>query len=151
MRLDPEVARELPGAGFAPRLIAYVVDSIILGIIGAGLRFALTGSVDVTAKHADAFGRAKTEADFGALVVAAGLSLLAGIIYTVGFWSLRGATPGKMVMGLEVINSETGEPPGPGRALLRYLGYFVSSAPALLGFLWVILDSRHEAWHDKLS
>src|SRR5207249_7158788 len=39
----------------------------------------------------------------------------------------------------------------PGRALVRYLGYFVSSAPALLGFLWVILDSRHEAWHDKLA
>src|SRR5437016_2033211 len=120
MRLDPEVDRELPGAGFAPRLIAYVVDSIIPGIIGAGLRFALTGSVEVAARHADVLGRPKTAVDFGALALAAGLSLLAGIIYTVGFWSQRGATPGKMVMGLEVINGETGEAPVPGRALLRY-------------------------------
>src|SRR3989442_7829507 len=100
MRLDPEVARDLPGAGFSARLVAYLVDGIILSIIGAGLRYAVTGSVQVLATtHSAALGAPATrEIDWHALAVAAALSAAAGIIYTLGFWSVRGATPGKMVM-----------------------------------------------------
>ncbi len=33
----------------------------------------------------------------------------------------------------------------------RYLGYFASTIPLCLGFLWIAFDKRKQGWHDKLA
>ena len=33
----------------------------------------------------------------------------------------------------------------------RYLGYYVSTIPLMLGFLWVAFDARKQGWHDKMA
>jgi uncharacterized RDD family membrane protein YckC len=35
-------------------------------------------------------------------------------------------------------------------ALRRFIGYFISGI-LFLGFLWVLLDSRRQGWHDKIA
>jgi len=54
-------------------------------------------------------------------------------------------------MGLKVVSADGGGIISPGTAVLRYVGTFISGIALLLGYLWVIWDPKHEAWHDKMA
>ena len=47
-----------------------------------------------------------------------------GVVYFIGFWTWRGQTPGKMIIGAKVLRID-GSPVGLGRAAMRYIGYFI--------------------------
>ncbi|MDE3094373.1 MAG: RDD family protein [Chloroflexota bacterium] len=113
------------GVGFGERFVAYLVDVVILFVIDIVLRLVLGTP--------------------GALI-----GIIVGVSYFVGFWMTQGATPGKMLLGLKVVRQD-GAPVDGSTALLRYVGYIVSSIPIGLGFLWIIWDPRHEGWHDKIA
>jgi len=113
--------------GFPERLVAYLIDGAIIG--GAQLFVTLL-----------------TNQSAGAL-----LGFVIGVAYLVFFWTGTGQTPGKMAMGIRVVNAQTGDVIGVGAALLRYVGYIVSAIPLFLGFLWIIWDPKHEGWHDKIA
>lgn len=72
-------------------------------------------------------------------------------IYTFGFWMWKLATPGKMAISVEIRDADTGGVPSLPQWILRYLGYFLSTLPLGLGFLWVAFDPRKQGWHDKLA
>jgi uncharacterized RDD family membrane protein YckC len=38
-----------------------------------------------------------------------------------------------------------------GQLIGRYLGYYVSTIPLLLGIIWVGIDRKKQGWHDKLA
>jgi len=67
------------------------------------------------------------------------------------FWIYRQATPGKMVISARIVDARTGGKPTTGQLIGRYLGYYVSTIPLCLGFIWVGLDPRKQGWHDKLA
>jgi uncharacterized RDD family membrane protein YckC len=113
-------------AGFGERLVAYLIDGVILFVMELVLMLLLGQPL-------------------GSL-----LSFFASIAYTVGFWMTQAATPGKMVMGLRVIRQD-GAPIDGSTAALRYVGYIVSGIVIGLGFLWIIWDPNHEGWHDKIA
>ena len=115
------------GAGFPERLVAYIIDAIIVGVPSAIVSLLLPQALAIV------------------------IELIIGVGYVIYFWTTSGATPGKMVMGLKVVSAETGQILEPGQAVLRYVGYIVSSIPLGLGFLWVIWDENHEGWHDKIA
>lgn len=69
----------------------------------------------------------------------------------VSFWVFKGATPGKMLFKAEVVDAQTRATPDFWQALTRYVGFFVSVTPLLLGFVWVAFDARKQAWHDKMA
>ena len=80
---------------------------------------------------------------------ATGLLLL--FAYRVLFTGLKGQTPGKMLLGIKVVN-ERGEVPGMGRALVREVpGRFLSEVSLGLGYVWAAWDDKKQAWHDKLA
>ena len=62
-----------------------------------------------------------------------------------------GQTIGKRVMGIRVMDLETGAPLGFGRAAVRYVARAVSCLPFTLGYLWMLWDAERQTWHDKLS
>ena len=70
---------------------------------------------------------------------------------TIVFWYMFSATPGKMMLGIKIVDAETGQPPSTKQDIVRYLGYFVSIIPMLFGFLWVFWDKRAQGWHDKMA
>jgi uncharacterized RDD family membrane protein YckC len=78
------------------------------------------------------------------------LYLFMCMAYFTYFHGICGKTPGKMVFGLKVIR-ETGEPLTFGTAFLRWIGYFVSSLPLNLGFIWIAFDRKKQGFHDKLA
>ncbi len=67
------------------------------------------------------------------------------------FWVFRQATPGKMLIRAKIVDAKTGQKPGVEKLIGRYLGYFVSTIPPCLGFLWVAFDKRKQGWHDKIG
>ncbi|MEE2025151.1 MULTISPECIES: RDD family protein [Alkalimonas] len=72
-------------------------------------------------------------------------------IAVVLFWVYKSATPGKMLLGLKVVDASTGQHVPTGRLVLRYLGYYLASIPLLLGIIWVGFDKKKQGWHDKLA
>ncbi len=140
-------------ATFWQRLIAAVLDYLVLAILGA-----------VFAK------------------IVANLSMpdvpIVEVIYSIGFIA-AGATPGMRAMKIRVVDAE-GNDPGTTRAMLRYLipalswipGLFFVASPdvfldlgiplmivagaalfvlAFLDPLWMIWDPRKQMLHDKLA
>jgi uncharacterized RDD family membrane protein YckC len=67
------------------------------------------------------------------------------------FWIYRSATPGKMLCKIKIIDIKTGRPPSAGQSIGRYLGYYVSTIPLMLGIIWVAFDKKKQGWHDKMA
>ncbi len=79
------------------------------------------------------------------------LSYLLPAAVIITFWIYRSATPGKMIIGAEIVDAKTGGKPSTGQCIGRYLCYYLSSLIFCLGFLWVAWDRRKQGWHDKLA
>ena len=79
------------------------------------------------------------------------LSWVAPALYVIIFWNMKGATPGKMILRIRVVNSQTLGQPSLGSLVGRYFGYFLSTIPLGLGFLWVAWDKEKRGFHDKLA
>lgn len=67
------------------------------------------------------------------------------------FWLYRSATPGKLLLCMKITDADTYGKPGISQLIMRYLGYIVSVVPLFLGFFWVAIDKRGQAWHDKIG
>jgi len=78
------------------------------------------------------------------------LVLVLNLAYFTFFHGTWGQTIGKMIFGLRVVRSD-GQPLTYCRALARVLGYFLSSIPFFLGFLWIGFTSSKRSWHDFLA
>jgi uncharacterized RDD family membrane protein YckC len=50
-----------------------------------------------------------------------------------------------------VVRDVDGGPLSIGQAVIRLIGYWVSSAVLYLGFIWVLIDKRRRGWHDLIA
>jgi uncharacterized RDD family membrane protein YckC len=66
------------------------------------------------------------------------------------FTALAFATPGQSALGLRVRTLDN-QPPDTNAALWRGVGYLVSAAALMLGFVWAVFDSQGLTWHDHMS
>ena len=65
--------------------------------------------------------------------------------------SPSGQTLGKRLLGIRVMDFETGAPLGFGRAALRQIARGLSALALGLGYLWMLWDPERRTWHDKLT
>lgn len=72
-------------------------------------------------------------------------------IAVIVFWVCKSATPGKMLTKIEIIDARTGGKLSVGQSIVRYLAYYVSIIPFMIGIIWVGFDKRKQGWHDKLA
>ncbi len=79
------------------------------------------------------------------------LSWVFPIVAVVLFWIYKSATPGKMAVSVKLVDAKTGGKPSKGQCIGRYLGYYVSMLPLMLGIIWVAFDKKKQGWHDKLA
>jgi uncharacterized RDD family membrane protein YckC len=132
-------------AGLGQRLGAAGIDSAIVAI-GAALVLAPAGfywwSIDLP----------RDEVSFVPILVSVGLVALVAVLaatYYVYYWGVRGATPGKQVLGIAVQGEDGAFPIGVSRALVRLLGYLLSGAVLGLGFVMVAVDGV--GLHDRIA
>ena len=153
--LAPQMARGQE-AGFVSRLAAFVLDIAIVtmsSIVFAALISLILNffGFNVRDLSLEAPTRNMLVALQLIIIAVAGLAVLLFIpAYFVLFWALVGATPGKRILGLKVMRTD-GRPISWARAIVRFVGYWVSALPLFLGFLWILVDARRQGWHDKLA
>jgi uncharacterized RDD family membrane protein YckC len=145
----------LQPAGFVSRLLAFVVDVIIVTISSVVLGVLITLVLNffgLGAEQLKAGSSSQILQWVRALTIAlSALGVLLFVpLYFVVFWTLAGATPGKRLLGLRVGHQGQPKIAWP-RALWRYIGYFLSALPLFLGYFWVFRDRQSQAWHDKLA
>jgi uncharacterized RDD family membrane protein YckC len=126
-------------AGFWCRVAASLLDTLFLSLI----IFPILGAVYGQTYFTD------PETTTGILDIF--LNYIFPFAVVMIFWIYKSATPGKMIMGIKIVNAETGEPLTPVKLFLRYICYYVSMIPICLGFFWVGFDKRKQGFHDKLS
>ena len=134
-----ETTGELVYAGFWRRVWANVIDAVLVGLIVYPIMFAAYGK-----SYLESSALVHGPLDFLFSWVLPGIA-------TVLFWMYRQATPGKMAIGARIVDAKTGAKPSTGQFVGRYLAYYLSMAPFLLGFLWVGFDRRKQGWHDRLA
>jgi uncharacterized RDD family membrane protein YckC len=117
-----------PRASFFQRLIAILIDVILLGVVTGILEAVLGRSI-------------------GGL-----LGFALGIVYY-GYLegSASGQTIGKRALGIRVYDFKNGGPIGLSRGILRYFSRILSTIPIFLGYFWMLWDSEKQTWHDKIA
>ncbi len=73
------------------------------------------------------------------------------IVYQTFFVMQYGATLGKIVMKIRVVEVETLSTPGFLSALNRGIFRIISEMFLYLGFLWGTMNPLHQTWHDKTA
>ncbi len=123
-----------PYASFLQRLIAAIIDAILVGIVIGFLNAIIFRS-----------------GQEGNPVFINPFQIL-GWAYFIFMDVQYGATLGKMALGLRVQNETTGANLTWVDALLREtVGKILSGLPIFIGYLWMIGDAKKQTWHDKLA
>lgn len=126
-------------AGFWIRFAASLIDSLIFAIVIFPLLYIVYGAAYWNAEQG--------VSGFWDIL----LQYVFPLAVTVWFWVKYMGTPGKMALRLRVVDADTGQAISTGKALLRYIGYYLSALPLFLGFVWVGIDKRKQGFHDKLA
>lgn len=127
--------------GFWIRVLAFILDAIVLGVITSAAA-PLFGAGPVINTGPGQFG-----VNYGSNAI----GTLIGLLYMVGFWSLRGQTPGMIPFNLRVVRASDGSRPDWVISLLRYVGLIISFVVIFIGVIWVAFDGRKQGWHDKIA
>jgi uncharacterized RDD family membrane protein YckC len=115
-----------------------LIDAMVL----LGARIALTAVAWVV--FGEAAGSRPVRAALGFVTV------VAGALYWVLLHALNGQTLGKMAVGVRVVALDGG-PVGLSRAVLRLVGYWVSSIALGIGYLIAAFRADKRALHDLLA
>ncbi len=153
-------------AGVLKRLIAFIIDSIILSI-GVGILFLVIGGIfGLSGAGLASLSGEKDAVTGGAILgfvasifIAGAIAFVLSILYYVLMWKSNGATLGMKAMGIKVVDAETEGNPTGSQAFLRYLfGYFLPGVIPYVNFLAYILlaimigvDEKKQGWHDKIA
>jgi uncharacterized RDD family membrane protein YckC/predicted nucleic acid-binding Zn ribbon protein len=134
-------------AGAMARLAAAVVDHILVALIQGLVLSPLiwywwSRPVPVRLSEAPLLALVVSVA-----VVPVALVLAAG--YFVYGWGVRGATPGKTLLGIGVESSDGEFPIGAGRATVRLFGYALSSLLLGIGHFMIVFGGR--GLHDRIA
>lgn len=130
---------DLEYVGFWPRVGAALIDTLLLLFITVPLVTAIYGR-----QYWSSTDWVHGPADFL-------INWILPAVAVVLFWVYRQATPGKIAIGARIVDARTGAKPGTRQLVGRYLAYYVSIIPLMLGILWVAFDPRKQGWHDKLA
>ncbi|HTJ78921.1 MAG TPA: RDD family protein [Rariglobus sp.] len=139
--------------GFWRRVAARIIDWLILGFAGQ-IVIGVIGSAffhDTMTMMEKLKGRDPSPeqmgAIFGFLSMAAGVSIVLGVIYDCVFLRKYSATPGKLALGLALYRSD-GSPLTIGRIIGRYFAMILNNFTLGLSYLVVAFDDEKRGVHD---
>ena len=118
-----------PRADFVYRMGGFLVDSIVLGVVGQVLVYAIS-----------------------VFAVAWLISVLLGIAYHVYFIaSPSGQTPGMRLCRTRAVSVDGGGQIDVRAAFVRYIVSLISGMACFIGYLWMLWDPERQTWHDKAA
>jgi uncharacterized RDD family membrane protein YckC len=151
-RTQPATTRHF--GGFWIRFVAIIIDGIIIGVVGAIIRIPLgiagMGLGLGLGRNPDP---SQVMAALPAFMSLVGLSFLIQTAFSLGyevyFLSTKGATPGKMALGLKVTRAD-GSPVSAGLAAGRFFAKYLSLFTFCIGFIIAGFDREKRSLHDHI-
>jgi len=147
-------------AGFGHRLVAIIIDVIIIGILQSVVITPILGMIGVgVASEIQNNGGEISEAQavgmFGAIMAAVMGMWLVGMCVQILYYSILESskyqgTVGKLVMGIKVTDMN-GERISFGKGVLRAIGRVISGMILFIGYLMAAFTERKQALHDMLA
>lgn len=166
-----------PLASFGSRASAYLIDTVIMGVLvlltsgwawwlfmadywRRAMEGTMSGTPDpVTLEEASSYLQ---YLNYEYLFIAVAIMVLVQAAYGIGFLVARGATPGKMMVGISVRRVDRPGPLGFSTAFMRMLlpmslrvlwvlTCLVEVVFRALDLLWPLKDARRQALHDKIA
>lgn len=131
------VEGEFEPVGFWPRVAAYILDQLILGVVGYIIFPAPPSNITSIPEMMTLMGPRMA------------YSFLISALYYVGMNGQFGATLGKMVIGAKIVRAD-GSRIGFGIAFLRMLATIISSLTLGIGYLMVAFREDKRALHDLI-
>lgn len=120
-------------AGAGTRLGSFILDAIILNVIGWLLIFIF----------------AAIGSDVGYAV-----GSIISSIFSLGYWTYyfgNGQTVGMKVARIKLCRTDGTYPVGYRKGFFRCIGMIISLWVIGLGFLWILIDENKQGWHDKIA
>jgi uncharacterized RDD family membrane protein YckC len=130
-------------AGFWIRLLAYLIDGLILSSILIAIILLPTPAGRIPLEPG------LTQAESNRLGILILIWVAFYLAYFPIFWAL-GATPGMRLFRLRVVRPD-GSRLGIGRGIVRFIGFILSAWALYIGLIWAAFDDRKQGWHDKLA
>jgi uncharacterized RDD family membrane protein YckC len=115
-----------PFASWGRRVLGYLIDVVIVGVVIELVHLAV-----------------------GGLVVEAALALI-GVLVLGWMNGASGRTPGKRVVGIRVVRDADGRVLGGGLGVVRALCHLLDTVACLVGWLWPLWDNKNQTFADKI-
>src|SRR6185437_7783543 len=154
----PDLAGGSPYASYGARVGGWLIDFLILGVVGALLNAIFNAAhvtrVTITSNTTTHGVTVHHVAHFSILgpIVQVLIVLLYGAFFC---GSRRGQTLGMMAVGARAVDRDTGTPIGfaraLGRAAFEYLMFIIILIPWIIDMLFPAWDRKRQTLHDKVS
>ncbi len=147
-------------AGFWIRFIASFLDTLFLALpVGIVVYFLSEGAWFDFAQYQQNMSYAMSGNAVQALATQPQTSFtwelifeISVLVVTMLFWKKwRGATPGKKLVHIKIVDAKTYKEIDNKQAITRSLGYIISTLLFLIGFFMVALRTDKRALHDLLA
>jgi uncharacterized RDD family membrane protein YckC len=144
----PPPGEDVPArAAFWRRLVAFVIDAIVIGLVAVVVFVSMGGDLPES-------GEVLSPRDRSGLALS---GLVVGFVYMgVLNGSPRGQTPGKILLRIRVRDATSDAPIGLARGLLRAgvvngLMAFLGAVPVIVDGMWALFDAQRQTFHDKAA
>jgi uncharacterized RDD family membrane protein YckC len=139
----------MPYVGFWRRVLAYLIDAVLINVVLVVLHVATGGMIYETATMGatqDGVGFQFNTSPLGTIIAFLGGWLYFALMES----SARQATLGKMAIGAKVTDLQ-GQRIGFARATGRYFAKILSAVILLIGYIMVGLTKRKQGLHDMIA
>lgn len=120
-------------ASWVDRLLAYLLDALlIIPVYIVAFILALIPKIG------------------GLLFLVGYLAVLGLFLYLQFITGKTGASPGKRVMGIQVISEQTGQFIGGGMGIVRWLAHIIDSLVCYIGWFLPLFDAKKQTIADKV-
>lgn len=130
-------------AGFISRLLAWIVDRVLISVVFGIVSFS--GDYII-----NRFAPDNVTVTAIVVIVVVIVNITIYFLYFIGGWMIAGQTLGKALFGLRVVRVD-GSRLKLRNAFARLIFSWLSSLGLYLGYLWVLVDKRRRAFHDHLG
>ena len=144
------------GAGIIDAVIPFVVYLVFVGVLAAnginsyspyngyGYGYGYGYGFDYGYNYGSRLSGASA-----AVMVVISLLLIAYVVVEFVFFA-KGKSIGKAILGLQVVSSVDGKPFRFWKMVFRECIVKSASGVLLLGYIWILIDEKNRAWHDKI-
>lgn len=142
--------------GFGWRMISQVIDIAVIGIILSPLMNLFNNlyySDEVIEIMQNPELQAGLEMSYALEIMLPimAFQVIVMALYLIIFWSIWGATPGKMLLSFKIVDEKTGNNLTVIQSIKRLIGYFIALLPFGIGFIAIHYSKNKRGIHDIVA